>query len=119
MLIHVSSHEKLLDPTGVNILPYVLLPLMGNEEYELEDTEGMLDECQLLPPDKEREKQSDIICIHLESLLLLSDDVLGFLAGGSNSSSDSLSQSLVACARVEWIRNLCRARSAPSSSRRR
>lgn len=67
----ISSHEKLLDPKGVNILPYILLPLMGNEEYEVEDTEGMLDECQLLPPDKEREKQNDIICIHLESLLLL------------------------------------------------
>lgn len=67
----IKAHEELLSEDGVNLLPYILLPLMGNEEYNDEDTDGMLDECQLLPPDKEREKQSDIICIHLETLLLL------------------------------------------------
>lgn len=74
----VSSHPKLLAPEGedggIGLLPYVLLPLMGNEEYSDEDTEGMLDECQLLPPDKEREKQNDIIITHLESLLLLTTE---------------------------------------------
>ncbi|KXT11109.1 hypothetical protein AC579_649 [Pseudocercospora musae] len=71
----VASHQSLLedaDEGGVGLLPYILLPLMGSEEYSDEDTEGMLDECQLLPPDKEREKQPDIICLHLETLLLLS-----------------------------------------------
>jgi hypothetical protein len=67
----ISAHPTLIDAHAVNILPYIILPLMGNEEYDLDDTEGMLDECQLLPPDKEREKQNDIICIHLETLLLL------------------------------------------------
>lgn len=70
----IPSHPTLLAPTedgGVGLLPYLLLPLMGSEEYADEDTDGMLDECQLLPPDKEREKQNDIICIHLETLLLL------------------------------------------------
>ena len=47
---------------------------MGSEEYSDEDTEGMLDECQLLDPDKEREKQSDIICTHLDTLLLLTTE---------------------------------------------
>ncbi|KAF2731790.1 DNA-binding protein-like protein HGH1 [Polyplosphaeria fusca] len=80
---HVPSHPVLLsslnhDPTlpaphiGANLLPYILLPLMGPEEYSDEDTEGMLDELQLLEPDKEREKDTDIMKTHLESLLLLS-----------------------------------------------
>lgn len=70
----VHEHENLLsdDPvTGVNIQPYLLLPLMGSEEYNDEDAEGMLDEVQLLPPDKEREKDVEIIKTHLETLLLL------------------------------------------------
>ncbi|KAF2165685.1 hypothetical protein M409DRAFT_67059 [Zasmidium cellare ATCC 36951] len=67
----IKAHDELLSEDGVNLLPYILLPLMGSEEYKDEDTDGMLDECQLLPPDKEREKQPDIICIHLETLLLL------------------------------------------------
>lgn len=68
-------HKNLLsqDDTegGINILPYLLLPLMGPEEYSDEDTEGMLDELQLLPPDKAREEKNDIQLIHLETLLLL------------------------------------------------
>ena len=74
MCFDISSHGALLAPMdqgGVGLLPYILLPLMGNEDYSDEDTEGMLDECQLLPPDKQREPETDIICTHLESLLLL------------------------------------------------
>ena len=70
----ISSHTALLSDnpsTGINILPYLLLPLMGNEEYPDEDTEGMLDEVQLLPPDKERDKENEILKTHLETLLLL------------------------------------------------
>ena len=75
----VTSHKRLLYPEdevdgGIGLLPYILLPLMGSEEYPEEDTEGMLDECQLLPPDKEREKQNDILITHLESLLLLTTE---------------------------------------------
>lgn len=74
----VGSHPNLLaletDDDGIGLLPYILLPLMGSEEYSDEDTEGMLDECQLLPPDKERDKQNDILCTHLESLLLLTTE---------------------------------------------
>jgi len=76
-----SAHGRLLadqgDEDGIGLLGYILLPLMGSEEYSDEDTEGMLDECQLLPPDKEREKQPDIICTHLETLLLLTSTVEG------------------------------------------
>ena len=75
----VTSHKRLLYPedeveVGIGVLPYILLPLMGSEEYPEEDTEGMLDECQLLPPDKERDKQNDILITHLESLLLLTTE---------------------------------------------
>jgi len=68
------AHPKLLasdEDQGANLLPYLLLPLMGSEEYSDEDNEGMLDECQLLDPDKQREAQDDIIVTHLETLLLL------------------------------------------------
>lgn len=44
---------------------------MGGEEYSDEDTAGMLDDLQLLPPDKEREKEAEIVKTHLETLLLL------------------------------------------------
>jgi len=44
---------------------------MGPEDYSDEDTEGMPEELQLLEPDKEREKDVEIIKIHLETLLLL------------------------------------------------
>lgn len=71
----ISAHPRLLadqsNEDGIGLLGYILLPLMGSEEYSDDDTEGMLDECQLLPPDKEREKQADIICTHLDTLLLL------------------------------------------------
>jgi hypothetical protein len=73
LLSNLSSDPNLPPPSiGANILPYLLLPLMGPEEYDDEDTEGMLDECQLLEPDKEREKDVEIIKTHLETLLLLS-----------------------------------------------
>jgi hypothetical protein len=52
-------------------LPYVLLPLAGNEELSDEDMAKMLPDLQLLPPDKERESDKDIIITHLETLLLL------------------------------------------------
>lgn len=70
----IDAHQKLLESDsngGVGLLPYLMLPLMGSEEYSDEDTEGMLDEVQLLPPDKTRDPQADIICTHLETLLLL------------------------------------------------
>lgn len=66
-----SAHEFLLSELGANVLPYVLLPLAGNEELSDEDTEGMLPDLQLLPPDKERDSDPEILVTHLETLLLL------------------------------------------------
>ena len=55
----------------MNLLPYILLPLIGPEDYAGEETEGMLEEVQLLPPDKERESDIEIVKTHLETMLLL------------------------------------------------
>ena len=46
-----DAHARLIsddDKTGTGLLPYILLPLMGSEEYADDDTDGMLDETQLL-----------------------------------------------------------------------
>jgi hypothetical protein len=75
----LDSHHRLLSAEddsfpsagGLNILPYLLLPLMGPEEYDEKDSDMMFEELQLLPPDKTREPENDIILIHLETLLLL------------------------------------------------
>jgi hypothetical protein len=73
LLSNLNPDPALPAPSiGANLLPYILLPLMGPEEYSDEDTEGMLDELQLLEPDKEREKDKEIMKVHLETLLLLS-----------------------------------------------
>jgi len=65
------SHQTFLDRDNVNLLPYILLPIMGSEEYSEEEMDGMPEEIQLLPPDKTRDPDSSIILTHLESLLLL------------------------------------------------
>ena len=68
----VDSHAHLLDSDGdLGVLPYVLLPIVGSEEYDEQDTDGMLPDLQLLPPDKERDKDMGIVMTHLETLLLL------------------------------------------------
>ncbi|POS85809.1 hypothetical protein EPUL_001066, partial [Erysiphe pulchra] len=69
----VKSHRILLDSSknGIGLLPYLLLPLMGCEEYDMDETEGMLEECQFLPPSKKREESTEIMTIYLESLILL------------------------------------------------
>lgn len=67
----VPSHPAFLAEDDINILPYVLLPIIGNEEFDEEETMEMLPDLQLLPPDKERESDPAIIQTHLETLLLL------------------------------------------------
>lgn len=67
----VPSHKELISVAGVNLLPYVLLPIMGSEEYDMEESMDMLPELQLLPPDKARESDPDIVRTHVETLMLL------------------------------------------------
>jgi hypothetical protein len=67
----LPSHPMLFDEDGANLLPYILLPLMGSEEYADDETASMLPDLQLLPPDKKREEDHHTILTHLETLLLL------------------------------------------------
>ncbi|KAI1478429.1 DUF383-domain-containing protein [Daldinia eschscholtzii] len=68
----VPSHPLFLSEDDIDILPYVLLPIMGNEEYDEEEMMSMLPDLQLLPPDKQRDNDPNIIQTHVETLLLLS-----------------------------------------------
>ncbi|EQL01762.1 hypothetical protein G6O67_000572 [Ophiocordyceps sinensis] len=67
----VQSHPSFLSDTGINMLPYVLLPITGSEEYDVEDTMDMLPDLQLLPPDKKRDPDSSVVQTHVETLTLL------------------------------------------------
>ncbi|KAG5363549.1 Protein HGH1-like protein [Yarrowia sp. B02] len=71
-LFDTDKHSKFVLDPEINLLPFLMLPLAGPED--LEDPEEIFDlpeELQLLTPDKRREEDLDIMCTHLESLLLL------------------------------------------------
>ncbi|KAI9929794.1 hypothetical protein MW887_001270 [Aspergillus wentii] len=64
-------HPKLLSEDEANIIPYILLPITGPEEFTEEESMDMLPDLQLLPPDKKRDSDNSIIITHIETLLLL------------------------------------------------
>lgn len=67
-----DKHGLFFGEEEINILPYLLLPLVsGGDQFSDEDTEGMLDDLQLLEPDKERESDAQICQTHVETLMLL------------------------------------------------
>lgn len=68
----IPSHPSFLSEDEINIMPYVLLPIIGNEEYDEDETMAMLPDLQLLPPDKQRDSDPHIIQTHVETLMLLS-----------------------------------------------
>ncbi|KAF9885128.1 hypothetical protein FE257_000705 [Aspergillus nanangensis] len=67
----VPFHPTLFSEDEANLLPYILLPIMGPEEFDDEDALDMLADLQLLPPEKKRDSDHNIIVTHLETLLLL------------------------------------------------
>ncbi|ORY63231.1 uncharacterized protein BCR38DRAFT_458435 [Pseudomassariella vexata] len=67
----IPSHPSFLAEDEINILPYILLPITGNEEYSEEETMEMHPDLQLLAPDKSRDPDPNIIQTHVETLLLL------------------------------------------------
>ncbi|KAL2754311.1 hypothetical protein ACRALDRAFT_1076082 [Sodiomyces alcalophilus JCM 7366] len=67
----VPAHPAFFSADDIHILPYVLLPIMGDEDYDVDESMDMLPELQLLPPDKKRDPDPSIIQTHLETLLLL------------------------------------------------
>lgn len=67
----IASHPMLFAEDEANLLPYLLLPIAGPEEFPDEESMSMLPDLQLLPPDKKRDSDGTIITTHLETLLLL------------------------------------------------
>lgn len=67
----IPFHPVLFAEDEANLLPYILLPIMGPEEYNEDESMAMLPDLQLLPPDKKRDSDNTIIVTHLETLLLL------------------------------------------------
>ncbi|KAJ6568368.1 hypothetical protein DFH09DRAFT_1080741 [Mycena vulgaris] len=84
-VFHAPGHQAILSPDstsvsvppstsvapGIDALPYILLPLAGPEEFDLEDQEKLPDALQFLPPTKVREPDAAIRLMHVETLLLL------------------------------------------------
>lgn len=71
-LFDVKVHKTLIFNPEINILPYILLPLAGNEEIPEDEMFELPEELQFLPDTKKRESDSGIIVTYLECLLLLS-----------------------------------------------
>lgn len=81
---HASAHKAMLLPeteraavppstkeaSGVDVLPAILLPLAGPEEFDLDDLDKLPASLQLLPPDKKREQDGVLRLVHIETLLL-------------------------------------------------
>ncbi|KAI9803119.1 MAG: hypothetical protein M1833_001190 [Piccolia ochrophora] len=67
----IPSHSLLFSSSSINLLPYILLPIMGPEEYPEEEMLAFPPDLQLLPPDKTRDDDATILLTHLETLLLL------------------------------------------------
>lgn len=63
-------HEWLLGPE-VDILPFLLLPLAGPEDFSEEEMERLPVDLQYLPPDKQREPDADIRKMLVEAIMLL------------------------------------------------
>ena len=68
----VDSHPMLFAEDEANLLPYLLLPIAGPEEFREDEMLSMLPDLQLLPPDKKRDSDPTILATHVETLLLLS-----------------------------------------------
>ncbi|XP_043281992.1 protein HGH1 homolog isoform X2 [Venturia canescens] len=65
-----DNHSWLLSPE-IDILPYLLLPLAGPEEFDEEDSNKLPLDLQYLPETKKRESDPDIKIMLLEAIGLL------------------------------------------------
>ncbi|XP_005086090.1 protein HGH1 homolog [Mesocricetus auratus] len=63
-------HKWLLGPQ-VDILPFLLLPLAGAEEFSEEEMDRLPVDLQYLSPDKQREPDADIRKMLIEAIMLL------------------------------------------------
>ncbi|KAL5477998.1 hypothetical protein EMCRGX_G024871 [Ephydatia muelleri] len=70
MTFEVDAHQWLLSE-DVDLLPALLLPLAGPEQFDEEDVQKLPEDLQYLPDDKKREEDPDIRKILLEALMKL------------------------------------------------
>jgi len=84
-LFSIGSHEWLLSD-AVDILPYLLLPLTGPEEFPEDDMEKLPPDLQYMDEDKQRESDPGIRRMLLEALLQVIH--MGFQTFSSGSVSD-------------------------------
>ena len=66
-LFDLEYHEWLLGDK-VDILPRLLLPLAGPEEFDDDDNNKLPEDLQYLEPEKERESDPDIRCMLVECI---------------------------------------------------
>ncbi|GAA6036012.1 hypothetical protein JCM8097_005214 [Rhodosporidiobolus ruineniae] len=74
-----SGHTRLVAPTNdgpaeegcIDLLVQLLLPLCGNEEFDIDVLDELPSDLQLLPPEKQREPDPQIRAILVETLVLL------------------------------------------------
>ncbi|XP_069477988.1 protein HGH1 homolog [Ambystoma mexicanum] len=71
-----SYHEWLLSDS-VDLLPFLLLPLAGPEEFSEDEMEKLPPDLQYLPEDKKREKDPDIRKMLIEAVMLLTSTKQG------------------------------------------
>ncbi|THH15754.1 hypothetical protein EW146_g4786 [Bondarzewia mesenterica] len=67
----VSIPPSIEKAPGIDALPYILLPLAGPEEFDLEEQELLPAVLQFLPPTKKREPDPALRLMLVETLLLL------------------------------------------------
>lgn len=68
MLSIISEHHDWLLGEKVDILPYLLLPLAGGEEFDEDDMEKLPVDLQYLDENKQRDQDPDIRKMLLEAL---------------------------------------------------
>ena len=66
---NLSEYHDWLLSDDVDLLPRLLLPLAGPEEFDDDDVERLPEDLQYLPPDKEREPNPRIRKMLVEALL--------------------------------------------------
>ncbi|BGP52688.1 hypothetical protein JCM8202_004785 [Rhodotorula sphaerocarpa] len=74
-----AGHTRLIAPTNepvteegcIDLLVQLMLPLCGNEEFDIDVLDELPQELQLLPPEKQREPDAQIRGILIETLVLL------------------------------------------------
>ncbi|KAG1456701.1 hypothetical protein G6F56_006773 [Rhizopus delemar] len=71
------EHTRLLEVDQINALPFILLPLCGNEEYDMDEFEQFPEEIQLLGDDKKREIDTMLRAMLVESIILLTSTLYG------------------------------------------